>query len=297
MKHLKNTFRTLIVVMGVSAGLPGPVALAAPPVPASVITQQGCECFEVNVVGQGPAVLMIPGLASSGEVWHDTVDALKAEYQLHILTLAGFAGVKPLSAETLQHGYLHTQLDAILRYIDVQQLDKPAIVGHSLGGYLALALAIRAPGQISAVINVDSLPALGDLFVQEAAPADFDPQVIAESMTSNTQWQQRIVTDMWRSDGMTSGLVMGELMRADLRPELSALEVPVLTLGALQNGAPYATPAQVQANYESQFENAPTQFHSFAFAHDARHFIMAEAPQWMHQHIQQFLRLNSARSQ
>ena len=82
---------------------------------------------------------------------------------------------------------------------------------------------------------------------------------------------------------------MGELMQADLRGQLANIRVPVLTLGALQNGAPYSTPEQVQQNYETQLVNAPVQYHRFAFAPDAKHFIMADAPEWLNQQISQFL--------
>ena len=304
MKPFKTTLRALIIALGINGGLISldVVASQADITPAS--QHAACACFDVTVVGDGPAVILIPGLASSGAVWQSTVDQLKDDYQLHVLTLAGFAGVAPLPADMLSKGFLQAQRQAVLQYIADRQLDKPAIIGHSLGGYLAMSLAVTAPEQISAVINVDGLPAMGALFTpeatqtpQEAAPVDFDPMAIAQGMAKNETWHQRIINDMFSSDGMTSGLVMGELMRADLRPELSALEVPVLTLGALQNGAPYTTPAQVQANYESQFENAPAQYHRFAFAHDSSHFIMADAPQWMHQHIQQFLLINMERSQ
>jgi N-formylmaleamate deformylase len=244
------------------------------------------------------------GVASSGEIWQSTVEALQDKYQLHIFTLAGFAGVKPIPMQRWGEGYLALQQQAILRYISAHKLNKPVVIGHSLGGYLALALAAKAPEQIGGAINVDGLPALGALFAQnrsgqnEAATSSdnkpqpqggFDPMAMAKSMANNEQWQQRIVADMYRSDGQTSGRVMGELMRSDLRPELANISVPVLTLGALQNGAPYSTPESVQKNYENQLANAPAQFHSFAFSHDAKHFIMADAPQWLNQQIQQFL--------
>lgn len=261
-----------------------------------------CNCFEVQVSGQGPALILIPGVASSAAVWQHTVDSLKDRYQLHVLTLAGFAGVKPLPMQSWGDGYLTLQQDAILRYIDEQQLQKPVIIGHSLGGYLALALAAKAPEKIAGAVNVDGLPALGALFANNnagskqttdnsnnAAPQRFDPMAMAKSMANNEQWQQQIVKDMYRSDGMTSGRVMGELMRADLRPELGNIRVPVLTLGALQHGAPYSTPEQVQANYEQQLANAPAEYHRFAFARDAKHFIMADAPDWLQQQIDQFL--------
>ncbi|MBU1311224.1 MAG: alpha/beta hydrolase [Gammaproteobacteria bacterium] len=318
MKTLNTTLRTLTLALGLSGGLLSLPALTEHAAITAPVQQQACACFDVKVVGQGPAVILIPGVASSGEVWQSTVEALQADYQLHILTLAGFAGVQPIPMQSWGEGYLATQQHAILRYISEQQLDKPVVIGHSLGGYLALALAANSPEQISAAINVDGLPALGALIGEKSAssiPANhkpqsadatkpgntpapqrgFDPQSMAKSMASDESWQQRIVADMYRSDGMTSGRVMGELMRADLRPALSNIRVPVLTLGALQHGAPYTTPEQVQAGYESQLANAPTQYHSFAFARDSKHFIMADAPTWLNQHITQFLQQHSTR--
>lgn len=309
MKPFNTTLRTLVLALGLTGGLISLSASAAQTDRTPAAQQHACACFDVTVVGQGPAVILIPGVASSGEVWQSTVEALKADYQLHIFTLAGFAGIKPIPMQSWGEGYLATQQQAILRYISEQQLDKPVVIGHSLGGYLALALAASAPDQIGGAINVDGLPALGALFAQNRAGQDaapdgntgaadkpsqpqrgsFDPMSMAKSMASNEQWQQRIVADMYRSDGATSGRVMGELMRADLRPQLSKIRVPVLTLGALQHGAPYSTPEQVQKNYENQLANAPAQYHSFAFARDSKHFIMADAPQWLNQQIQQFL--------
>ena len=301
----RNTFtRMTVCAVLLQLGL-STATFSLPTVAAAAVNEQSqsaCTCFEVTVVGQGPAVLLIPGLASSADVWQSTVDALKGNYQLHIFTLAGFAGVKPLSAEAWGQSYLVTQQQAILDYIQRQQLTKPVVIGHSLGGYLALALASSAPEQIGGAINVDGLPALGVLFAEsaarntdqpQAAPASFDPMLMAKGMANNESWHQRIVNDMFRSDGMTSGRVMGELMQADLRPQLAALRVPVLTLGALQNGAPYSTPQQVQANYEKQLANAPTQFHHFAFAPESKHFIMADAPAWLNQQISQFLQVHA----
>ncbi len=300
MNTFNSNIRTLVLALGLTGSL---ISLPATAQPQAISTeqQQACACFAVKVVGQGPAVILIPGLASSGEVWQSTVAALEADYQLHIFTLAGFAGVAPIPMQSWGECYLATQQQAILRYISEQQLDKPIVIGHSLGGYLALALAATAPEQIGAAINVDGLPALGALFAANQADnsdnkqpqGGFDPMAMAKSMTNNEQWQQRIVADMYRSDGATSGRVMGELMRADLRPQLANIRVPVLTLGALQHGAPYSTPAQVQQNYETQLANAPAQYHSFAFAGDARHFIMADAPDWLNQQIAQFLQQHS----
>lgn len=295
MKAITIKLATLTLALA-SAVIALPSVAAIQPNQATT-AQQACRCFEAQVTGQGPALILIPGVASSADVWQATVNALKDRYQLHVLTLAGFAGVAPIPMQSWGEGYLQLQQQAILRYIREQQLDKPVIIGHSLGGYLALALAAKAPEQIGAAINVDGLPALGALIAQNRTQADgearpqasFDPMAMAKQMASSKEWQQQIVKDMYRSDGQTSGRVMGELMRADLRDQLQHIAVPVLTIGALQHGAPYSTPEQVQKNYQAQLANAPTQYHRFAFARDSKHFIMADAPDWLQQQIEQFL--------
>ena len=48
----------------------------------------------------------------------------------------------------------------MLAYISTQQLNRPAVVGHSLGGFLALALSIARPEALGPLVIVDSLPFL-----------------------------------------------------------------------------------------------------------------------------------------
>ena len=85
--------------------------------------------FEVRVTGSGPDVLLIPGLASSGAVWDDTVNQLRATHRCHVFTLAGFAGLPA------QPGALLDTVDAALAaYIEQQRLQAPVVIGHSLGG-------------------------------------------------------------------------------------------------------------------------------------------------------------------
>jgi pimeloyl-ACP methyl ester carboxylesterase len=48
--------------------------------------------FKADVVGQGPAIIFIPGLNSSGAVWEAIVRELRDRHTCHVLTLAGFAG-------------------------------------------------------------------------------------------------------------------------------------------------------------------------------------------------------------
>src|SRR5262245_42906565 len=111
--------------------------------------------FRVEVTGSGPAMLLLPGLNSPGAVWDGVVDHFKDRYTCHVVTLAGFAGQPPLSKPSLA-----TVRDGILAYLNEHRLDRPVVVGHSLGAFLAFWLAATAPERIGPVIAVDGVPFL-----------------------------------------------------------------------------------------------------------------------------------------
>jgi len=48
--------------------------------------------FTDQIVGQGPDVILIPGLASSRSVWDAEAEKLKGHYRLHLIQLNGFGG-------------------------------------------------------------------------------------------------------------------------------------------------------------------------------------------------------------
>src|SRR6201990_3591494 len=135
-------------------------AVAAPP-------HAAVAPFAVRTVGHGPPIVFIPGLSSPGSVWDREVTQLAARYTCYVLTLAGFAGQPAMPGEP----FLPRERDAILAYIRTHHLDKPIIVGHSLGGFLAYAIAAEAPSEIGGVVAIDGLP---------FAPALADPALLAQ---------------------------------------------------------------------------------------------------------------------
>src|ERR1700677_1286306 len=77
------------------------ILFAAPPAP-----------FKAVVTGSGPPMILIPGLASGGNVWDGTVAHFKDRYQCHVLTLAGFAGQPAMDGP-----FLEKVRDGIVKYI------------------------------------------------------------------------------------------------------------------------------------------------------------------------------------
>lgn len=136
----------LLLAAPASAPLPATAAAA----PAFVPTR-----FSAEVVGTGPDVILIPGLTASKEVWRRTVTMVPG-YRYHLIQVAGFAGAP---ARGNAQGPVVTPLaEEIARYIRAKGLRQPAIVGHSMGGTLALMLAERHPELVGRTMVVDMLP-------------------------------------------------------------------------------------------------------------------------------------------
>lgn len=100
------------------------------------VALHAAEPFAVKLSGnpKGQPVILIPGLSSSSAVWDATVQHLAPKYHCHALTLAGFAGQPRLG----DGPFLETVKDAIVTYIKTNKLNQPILIGHSLGGHMAL---------------------------------------------------------------------------------------------------------------------------------------------------------------
>jgi pimeloyl-ACP methyl ester carboxylesterase len=128
--------------------------------------------FVATVTGQGPDVVLIPGLASSDDVWDATVKQLSATHRVHALQVKGFAG-EP-SGSNADGPILAPLIEEVAAY--AAKLDKPAIIGHSLGGLTALEVAARHPDSVDRVMIVDALPFYALLFAPTATVEMVKPQ-------------------------------------------------------------------------------------------------------------------------
>ncbi|MNM44060.1 carboxylesterase BioH [compost metagenome] len=263
--------------------------------------------FTVEVTGQGSPVILIPGLASSGAVWQSTVARLcgpQAGRQCHVLTLAGFAGVAPVDGDML------AQAEAQLAgYIAAQKLRQPAIIGHSLGGFLALKMAIDHPEHTGKLVIVDALPALGatqlpsitkeqlqamsqqmqtTMRAQDAATASASQRRSVAGMATAPADVERIIGWGQRSDKDTVINAMGTLMASDLRQDVARIASPTLVLGTWIAYKDFAPRAAIEQTFRSQYAQLPGA--RVEMADTARHFIMYDQPDWMFGRIEQFLR-------
>lgn len=262
--------------------------------------------FAVKVVGKGKPMILIPGLACSGAVWDGTVAHFKDRYECHVLTLAGFAGQPPVEGP-----FLETMRKAIAEYIRAKKLDKPVVVGHSLGGFLTYRLGATEPDLVGPLVAVDGMPCFGALF------SDREPDIAAlkeqgekrrlemeKGSRADFLKNQRQMLGFWLSgrkeleaavqwgvdsDQATVARAMGELFAQDARADLANIKTPVLQLAA-HNKAMNAfglTRDVLHKRLEGQLAKAARS--EIAIADDSRHFIMYDAPAWMYETMEKFL--------
>ncbi len=206
--------------------------------------------FSVEVVGKGPDVILIPGLTSSREVWRIFVDANKTRYRFHMIQVDGFAGSAPNGNRTGE--VVAPTAEAIAAYIESKKLKAPAVIGHSMGGEMALMIAARHPGDVGKVLIVDSLPFLGVQFAGPTATAQsvvpmadkIRDDTAAQSKEAWTASETRFVGYLIKNVTMKGVLTreaidsdqgvvsraLHDLIVTDLRPELDKIAVPVTVL-------------------------------------------------------------------
>ncbi len=100
----------------------------------------------LNVVelGSGPPVLLVHGL-SCWQSWLENICSLARDHRVIAMDLPGF-GASPAPSEQISiRGYART-LDALCEALDVE---RAAVVGNSMGGFIGAELAIRFPERVA----------------------------------------------------------------------------------------------------------------------------------------------------
>lgn len=249
--------------------------------------------ISVTTTGSGPDVILIPGLASSPEVWQTTVAAVPG-YRYHLVQVKGFSGTAP---EANGSGPVVVPLaEEIARYIADTGLDKPAIVGHSMGGTLGMLIATRHPDRVGKLMVVDMFPFIGAMFGGPGAtPDSVRPmaEMVRAGISSATgearrAQQEQTIAGMVRtesmrpmavahglaSDAATSGQAMHDLIVTDLSADLARYTGPMTVLWAHGPGAPISQ-EMMGGFYTAAYSRAPQA--TVTFVPDSAHFIMWDA--------------------
>lgn len=267
-------------------------ALAALVLPTAALADEApATCPPFEVVGTGPDLVLVPGLGSSPAVWDGVRDSLAKDYRLHLVHVAGFAGREPSGDPAM---LVERTKAEIIRHLDCQKIAKAAYAGHSMGGFLGLALAADHSDRIARVVVVDSLPFFPLIFNPAATPELSAPQaeatqagILAQdeatfaagqragvtSLVRNPAYHAQVVDWSLASDRASFAGTVYALMTTDLRPRLGDITAPVTVLAAANS---YAPRARVEPLYQTAY--AGLEGAQITTIEDSFHFIMFDQP-------------------
>ena len=247
--------------------------------------------FSVVVKGSGPDVILIPGLASSRDIWSGTVAAVPG-YRYHLVQVAGFAG--DAARGNAQGPVVAPLADEIARYIAAKGLGQPAIVGHSMGGTVAMMVAARHPARVGKVMVVDMLPEPAGLLGSSAMGV----RGLADSLRGLTatpggrQLVGSLIGMFGNGDAATSrsdtdvvARATHELATIDLRPELRKMNAPLTVVYAAVDARDAAL---VDRSYASGYANKRSA--KLVRVDRSGHMIMYDQPKAFRAELEKFLR-------
>jgi pimeloyl-ACP methyl ester carboxylesterase len=98
--------------------------------------------------GEGRPLILIHGFCETSELWQGFSSELAKSYRVYSVDLPGF-GQSPLPASSFTIDDIGAY---ILEWIKDQKISNPLLIGHSLGGYVALAVGAQVPEMIAGIV-------------------------------------------------------------------------------------------------------------------------------------------------
>lgn len=281
------------------------IVLMLTPLSAAAQTAFQSTRIAVEARGRGPDVVLIPGLASTPDVWRRIADRLDDTHRVHLVSIRGFG---PLAPGANARGAVSAPVAAeIRRYITSQNLRRPALIGHSMGGQLALRVAADMGDGVGRVMVVDASPFFPSLVRTDATVGDVEP--IARIAYQAVQFlDDRTLRSQSRALGVELGgaadtlfdsmgwqggdrqvLAQGlyEVMTLDLRGRLRDIRAPLTVVygsSSDRNSPRHDLGRLLRASYA----NLPTaRFEPIA---GAEHMVMIDQPTRFAAAVDRFLR-------
>ena len=206
----------------------------------------------VTVRGSGRDVLLIPGLASGPGIWNGVTGQMPG-YRWHLVHVRGFAG---LAADANGSGpVVQPVADEIARYIAAAGLRRPAVVGHSMGGTLAMMQGIK--GLASRVMVVDMLPAGAAMVGGTANGMGYLADQLSQYFTGTAagrRYLAQIVAQAPGAEGSNPEVIataLRDLANTDLGPQLGRIGVPMSVVYAV--GADQAQSVEITRRFRAAY--------------------------------------------
>ncbi|RMD62280.1 alpha/beta hydrolase [Candidatus Parcubacteria bacterium] len=245
-----------------------------------------------EVFGRGRPVILLHGWLGSWGVWQETMTYLGRFYRTYALDFWGFGE----SGKKRDSYAIPDFVELVDQFMEQLGITRAPLVGHSMGGTVALSVAIQFPHRVSRVVVIGS-PIEGSSLALALKLAGYRPiaalvfrwmnllraalRAAAPMITKDARWPEMIDRDLSRTTLESFLHSIASLRQVDLRPFLPQLRVPVMGMYGDQDVivAPDQWIPLKMGVPHARVERFP----------NAGHFIMLDEPERFQQTLHSFL--------
>ena len=188
---------------------------------SAIVIKEGLVHYEV--IGRGQPLIFIHGWLGSWRYWVPAMEQMSARHRTYALDLWGFGDSDKLSAYYNVGAYV----ELLNEFLEQLGIPSVPIVGHALGGLVALVFAAQAPSLVQRVMAV-SVPVIGEAINRPLAGFTGNGEALARLVSRRANFPE-VEMEARKTDADAVASSVQSVMEYDLRDVLSPLaETPVL---------------------------------------------------------------------
>jgi len=238
------------------------------------------------------SIVFIPALFCGSWEWNAQINTLSSRYDILVVTLPGFDGRPMIAGDDL----MNRAAQSLHLLLTTHDLNRPIVVGHSLGGTIAVYYAAHFPHDLTSVITVEGgYPAAPTQALRDAKVAKSVAlyQGISRSEVGEVIRNQALQYEITnkadvdavaplaaRSDPNAIAQWIRAALSLDLTPELHNITVPLTVIipfdSAFDPYQGFQTEAAKRHAYDRWAANAPNA--TVILVAPSRHFVMFDRP-------------------
>lgn len=171
-------------------------------------------------IGTGPPVLLVHGLGGSWQWWMLNLRSLAADTRVIAIDLAGFGDSEP----AIGNDAYQAHIDTLTGLLDVLGIERATVVGHSMGGLIAIKMAAEHPDRVCGLVLVSAGGAqLGGMHLALLTTAfRIFNAVFAIPRLPAAIARNRLLRDGFLSAGFNNPASVPPLLAAEIIPRMRA---------------------------------------------------------------------------
>jgi pimeloyl-ACP methyl ester carboxylesterase len=250
---------------------------------SSIVTEQGILHYES--LGRGEPIILLHGWINSWDVWRDSMIALSTDrnYRVYALDFWGFGDSAQGTTSSDNAFQISSYVEMVYEFMETLGIVFAPIAGHSMGGTVALELALAHPDRIKKVAVVGA-PIIGSSLNPFLKLAGYGwiaglvwryPFMLSTIMHillagDSKKVRRMIFRDVQRTSIESFFRSIGDLRDTDLRNQLDRLDMPALGIYGRRDNIVSPSNADLLTAIVSGAE--------VEMMHQSRHFPMTDEP-------------------